>query len=834
MPRYEEHHDPRTITPTYRNVGLTVRPARLAVFVPEIRGWGLYCAKKSLEVLSSKWGGASNILVPLDEKGEIPAAFWKLLKAFDADMYGIFQPTFRDMSEAAPQKYHTWKNGQIDALKADGMSDQKANQFLEKQVIDDPGQGIEVADSIKTRIERELAPVLDAGHVHIHWLSTKDDHATGLVDMSVFGKRPGESITVLDTTDLDARLEMMLLDRTGCVGQQFEERVRQCGRLIHRQAVNGRVADRIINLSCHGVTQPERYRALGQSDEPGEWASPTDVSMLPLRQTEFCCEWRVGMFAYRFQQPFVVVVGDKLADFCLSSCLNRLTARSAWLPLSFALGDDDLAKRVRECLWDAVSSLTRSAHAGGSVLFTSCSVSIEEVQKIVQESLKHKRPAREFSAKAVEPDRLPLLAALRLVHERLNGLHRYEAFVGDCLAGFIDTPIPYECAEHAPQDVTWYIDVAIKDFAPPTRSCLNSILLRDGITRTWDGRCSSAGVSYYSQPVLTYSGERIERMVQRPSLRCPQALQIFAALLERDGLHAEVSDKGKYMLACIQRFGSLQDYSAALSQTAHRKILDGFRKPKPKDHQAHTQLEQQGVGDEHDYSRTPVFLDRWYYTFSGFCHESGLAVTDARLLIDRWIANRILSRGLILKCPACGDDSWYAAEEVGHTLQCRRCQDRFPMDQRAWRIPHDEPWWYYALSEVVYQALSQNGPAPALALKTVSQEAGTFLYSPELKVRSEDGFTAEVDLWAIRDGRIVLGEVTTTDNLTRKDKSEPKRLKHFCHIARAVTADEVVFVTTRDRWADATRARIESAVGSVDARWRLLENLEVNPTWTEL
>jgi len=68
-----------------------------------------------------------------------------------------------------------------------------------------------------------------------------------------------------------------------------------------------------------------------------------------------------------------------------------------------------------------------------------------------------------------------------------------------------------------------------------------------------------------------------------------------------------------------------------------------------------------------------------------------------------------------------------------------------------------------------------------------------------------------VDIWALVDGKIVIGEANTTGQLESRSCDEQGRLKKLRQLADELTADEVVFATTHQSWRPGTRANIEEA-----------------------
>jgi hypothetical protein len=95
------------------------------------------------------------------------------------------------------------------------------------------------------------------------------------------------------------------------------------------------------------------------------------------------------------------------------------------------------------------------------------------------------------------------------------------------------------------------------------------------------------------------------------------------------------------------------------------------------------------------------------------------------------------------------------------------------------------------------QALEHDARAPILALAHLASDVRSFLFAHEMEVVDEAGRASEHDLWAIADGRLLIGEAGTTGTLGGNLR---KRIGRLVHVAAALTADEVVLATTADDW----------------------------------
>ncbi len=119
-----------------------------------------------------------------------------------------------------------------------------------------------------------------------------------------------------------------------------------------------------------------------------------------------------------------------------------------------------------------------------------------------------------------------------------------------------------------------------------------------------------------------------------------------------------------------------------------------------------------------------------------------------------------------------------------------------------------EPAPYYALAEVVYQALHGNCHVPVRALAAIAGQCRTFSETAEMEVRGDRDFAIELDLLAIADGRLLVGEAKISPKLASRARQETVWLKKLDHVCQSIGVDELVFATSAAEWAEPTRSRI--------------------------
>src|SRR5207302_5166441 len=166
---------------------------------------------------------------------------------------------------------------------------------------------------------------------------------------------------------------------------------------------------------------------------------------------------------------------------------------------------------------------------------------------------------------------------------------------------------------------------------------------------------------------------------------------------------------------------------------------------------------------------------------------------------------------LVLKCSHCLHFDWYSLDEVAQTFACHRCRTTTVITEATWR-GGTEPVHYYDLAEVVYQAVKGNVEVPVRALALLQAGTKSFAEMPEVELTNSSDEQIEIDLLAIADGGILIGEAKTGDRL-RKTKAAELDWHQFGSVAREATVDQVVFATGSAMWRPETSLRIRREFG---------------------
>jgi hypothetical protein len=219
-------------------------------------------------------------------------------------------------------------------------------------------------------------------------------------------------------------------------------------------------------------------------------------------------------------------------------------------------------------------------------------------------------------------------------------------------------------------------------------------------------------------------------------------------------------------------------------------------------------------------------LDRRYLSLRDLENAAG-GVEGLSELVDRYLHNGLLRRGLSLACEQCSHFGWYDANDVGQAFRCWRCRTETVIDSHVVRGGGSEPTWYHGLAEVVYQARRANFNVPVLALQKLAGNARSILGMTDHEVLFPDDDKVEIDLWGIIDGKIILGEAKSGNELEASDRKRRKKASRLRRAADAFTADTLVLATAASSWAPSSVEAIERAFGG--ARCDLDFLVDVDP-----
>lgn len=802
---------------SYRSLTSSVRPRRALTVIGSEGDWRAR-VRRMLECYSRTWGGDGNGLVAYTGEIEIPGAFWPLLRCFDADQWVAFSDTLLGLRMSDPEAYEAEVQPAVRRWsETTGMSESEARELFEDEDrLSDAFVPVETADD--AYIRRWLAPaasefaILEGGYT----ADRKPPH--GLVDMCELTYVPAY-VAELDLSALPASVQLLVLSRTGSLAPSHADHLaKQAGFERRTSVVVPEELDYVLEFAWTGQVGTLATRALGAlrerlggaaADAPNLLYADADYAAhFPLAQTRLGCTWnRKFDRTLYLGSPLVVVCGDSAVDFSYSYTRGRAVGPTFWLPV-----DDDAD--VRAAVFGALARHLATSRRGSSldreVLLTSMTMDAEQLESVRGEILNTMwgrtldNPTSP-TLRVCAPADVPSGRKWLLADSTHIGVEHYEPFAGDTMVRALDLAAPSEARGVKATACSWQVDVAIPGHQVPARWALQELLAADDMVMPGAVRPGVEGLSVNSHgKILQIEGVAPHQALVRTRLRLPGAFEIFSKLAEDSGASLRDSDKGRYTRRMLELWGGLPALAEDLrSDGAVRKILKEWISA----NQGHGRIQH-----ERKYLRLTDLVRILDYGKP----ELARARKEARELLDRYLTSSIAFRGVVLRCPLCADTSFYRLEDLDPAYRCPRCRRRSAITDGSWPAGETgpfEPDWYYALDEVAYLGLRNDIHVPVLALAQMAKASASFLHMPEVVVAREGETDLEVDLWAVADGRIVLGEAKKGDVLAETEDEETARCAALLRLAREMSADEFVMASGASRWRERTRRNVENTLG---------------------
>jgi len=138
--------------------------------------------------------------------------------------------------------------------------------------------------------------------------------------------------------------------------------------------------------------------------------------------------------------------------------------------------------------------------------------------------------------------------------------------------------------------------------------------------------------------------------------------------------------------------------------------------------------------------------------------DPGVAREIGEMQLENFLDARLLLQGVSLRCPRCGTQEWYVADDIASEVRCAGCLSGFPLPAN--------PAWSVRLNGLVRNAVAREGVLAVLqALYDIGHNARRmFLVIPcqDLYERYGGNRFTDLDIIVIRDGQFVLGEVKSS------------------------------------------------------------------------
>lgn len=812
----------------YRSLYSSVRPRRAVTLIGSDGDWRAR-VQRMLECYSRTWGGDGNGLVAYSDGVKIPEAFWPLLRAFDADQWVVYSDTLLGLRMSDPEAYEAQLRAIVDRWsQTTGLPEPEARELLEDHDrLSEAYVHHETADD--DYIRTWLAPaasefsILEGGYT----ADRKPPH--GLVDMCELTHAPSY-VADLDLSALPRSVQLLVLSRTGGLAPNHAAHLDRQGDFERRTvAVSPEELDHVLEFAWTGQVNTLAAQALGKLRERSgggglyevpnlAYADAGFAAQFPLVQSRLGCTWHRKFDRMLYQgSPLVVVCGDTAADFSYAYTRSRAVAPTFWLPVDSE--DRELTRAICSALARQLATSRRGSALDREVLLTSLTMSTEQVETVREGILgtvwgsalgnPGSPTLRTCAVAEVSTERKWLLADTTHI-----AVEHYEPFAGEEMVRALELPQPSEARGVNSTACSWQVDVVAPGHQLPARWALHEILSAGGALMPGAVRTGVDSLSVNSHgKIVQLSGVPAHHALVRTRLRLPGAFEVFSKLAGRSGVTLHDSDKGQYTRRMFDLWGGLAALTEDLrSDGSVRKILKEWIS----ENKAHGRILH-----ERKFLRHGDLVRILGYEKA----EIMRARTEVRALLDRFLSRSIAFRGLVLHCGLCADSSFYRLEDLDPDYRCQRCRRRSAITNGSWPAGQTgpfEPEWYYALDEVAYLGLCNDIHVPVLGLAQMAQSTTSFLHMPEVVVSREGEKGLEVDLWAIVDGRIVIGEAKKGDVLAETEDEERARCAALLRLARDLSADEFVMASGASRWSERTVRNVEDALShQLTVTWKV-------------
>ncbi len=787
----------------YQSARIGLRAPRVAVRVESVHHWQSMFAL-AMWMAAGWWGGYGFIYLPRGT-GTLHSSLARLLRAYDPDYLVDALWTHGDAETLEPgwhaRHYEGWPT---DASEAAALLGQRAfaEQVVHIELGDDMGASLcspfyEPYDEIgSVRRLRVLSPLSDEAERSL---------------ATVLGGIPRADFEVPE--GLDPLLTLALGLRAGYSTKP---------PLPLGRDIDG-VTDRL----------PRRYASYAMSsrpDRPGlEFRGLTTA--WNLTQAGLVKIGKVSLPA-----PPVAVVGSTAEDFALAVALDRMYGSATWVPVEWTQ-DSGLRWPLEEGYRDLFQAARRSGH---SPVVTSVSLSERKLQEAVQASWPEPIQAwrGDGSAASLNGNALDIMPADQLdletpMHLACGPPGDYDLpFTSptraDGRGGFeflLPVPALTPSSEElrGPRRPFWEVDVEVYPPRMPSGRNLRSraLLADDNAYPSTVLRSGRDGISFTPMNMLFVpGGATLEQSITRPRLRVLGLVGWIEALASQDqpGTDVRLSQAGRRAMIVARFWGS----RSAVARDLH--ALNFFLREFKPSGSSDTEAYSEGDG----VRLTPT--DGYLTAAAAARTLPEMNIEQIRDRLNHLLHINVLHRGLVLPCSECERRAFYRIELLGESNTCTRCGAPAYVTS-AWRSKQGEPEWFYDLHGAVRELLEQNGDVPFLAGLALAATARSFEDIAELDFRRPQQDPDEIDIAAILDGRLIIGEAKSVPSLGTSRQAR-QAIAKLLRVGDIIGADEILLATTApEPW---KKRDVDQLLNATAAhRWRFGEAPQVR-TLTDL
>lgn len=780
----------------YETIDSRARPARVAVLVDVGDSDWRQTVLRVIEFLSSIWGGKHSVIVPTDG-ATIAPHFWTILEKFSPDYVYYYQKTGEDIRISDPSQYAEQLHAEIARCGHD--PDELLHERIDQELRKIRTTRFAIKSNLCSQIANRVVPFHFEEHMDaIQCNDYVPYQLTAISNVLPYIDAPREFTHFQIPTEIDAAWHAA---HTGVYSDQVAQQLQDLGFKEATVIVVPEMVGDFVRWISGGELNNGRQALYDALDLGPGFAPPGKDSPTPFEISMA----QVGYYG-RPQahstgaQRFAFVIGNSLEDYCLAYNLSRIGYRSVWLPLKWIDGiERNQDSILKTSIAFAVSAVPTESVRNSRFRVCSASLANDDVEKELGRLKQGFGSALKFgTVVSSSASEVALSAANHVTPYCIDSPNNLAIwpFLGQKSVGGIRSPLPSGFRAMNATKHRWVVDVEVLGQAIPSIPDLAGALIDRGQFEGSTGTRLTGHKLAYTCPAVMVFGDNIHANLPRPPIKLFDIFDAVSSLAQSGSLQCQLSDKGIYQRDSLEKLGGIAQAARILrdltSCSVFRKFLDDSVRGKG------TYDEGCALSDKRSY------LD--LAAVSKIMRGNDEAAT---LFVDNLVASRVLYRGFILGCGICKHVGWYSLGELSDAFQCTRCGRQQLLRREHWKHPAS-PQIFYKLDEIVYQFLKSDGDVTALALDYMAQNSShSFHYTPEIKFHGDSPLAGEIDLCAVWNGMLTIGEAKKQGELALKDRS--KIIQKYVGLAELLHARQVVFCTTSPQWRQATYEQILEA-----------------------
>ncbi|MGI5506352.1 hypothetical protein [Lentzea sp. CA-135723] len=520
----------------------------------------------------------------------------------------------------------------------------------------------------------------------------------------------------------------------------------------------------------------------------------------------------------QYKRTGLLVCGDSADDFALARLWALNFGDGYWMPSALGIGQSTMSWTISAAVDDLQHRLSRRS---GQLAIASTSLPTIDVQNLRDRMASDKTVSRvpqsgEVVVTPIEDLPWGQHAVLGFaIQDQWASITTIPVSVDSTSTVSMAAPLPPPVLTNprlaSLPDVTWHVDV---DWTPGNAvrgrgtDSLDLFAERPSTMLTW-ARSSREGITYQAQRFdFISAGTRLENTLARVALR-DLSLETWTLAKAREHNHdARPSDAGRRAALLAKMLGGRQAYTDLFGGP----LLPALQAMLPTNASTSKAYpNNQGV---------VLAIREGVLSFTGLgarCLE--LSNEELRERVDDACRAGVLRRGLVLRCAICEDKQFLSIDKLGQRWSCLRCDALNDLDHWSWKAPPDEPTWFYDLHPVGRQVLRDNGHVPALLSShlqrrpRIPSKRQPFSDVGEVVFSKNGQEVVELDLITYVNDTITVAECKSSGS-TLEGRTGRREVTKKCQAAAWLRADELLFATTDDNWADTSKDVIKSAVES--------------------